>query len=69
MTLLAKEANVRRRLDPEIRDTKSHDLLDACAGIKHRRKERVVATAMQRQSINRGEHGLDFGEFQVLDRP
>ena len=67
-TSLAKEANVRRRLESHITDAKSDDFLNPCAGIEHRRKERVITTTISGGPINCCQHRLNLIEFEVLDR-
>ena len=47
---LAKQPNVRRRLETHIKHAQRDDFLNPCARIEHRREERVINTDNQRWS-------------------
>ena len=43
------------------------NLLNPCTGVEHGGEQGIVATPRGRGPLNRGEHRLDFGEFEILD--
>jgi hypothetical protein len=65
---LAKQTNVRRRLEAHINHTQRHNFLNSCPGIEHRREERVITTTISSAPVNCGKQRLDLVKFEVLDR-
>jgi hypothetical protein len=65
---LAKQANVRRSLELDIKHTHRDYLLNSGACIEHCGEEGVITTAIGGSPVNCGQHCLNLIEFEVFDR-
>ena len=59
---------MRRRLELHIEHAESHDFLNTCARIEHRREEGIITTAISGSPVNCGQDCLNLIEFQIFDR-
>jgi hypothetical protein len=69
LAALAEQPNLRRRFEANRREAEVNDFLGSCPSVGHELKQRDIAAAQSRGSINTGEQMLDVRASEARDWP